>query len=135
MKDEILDMIRAGAVDMTRAKNIFSRMNTVDIAEVFENLDREKAVQIFRILPKSTAADVFAYMDADQQQLTVESLTDMELGEIMNSLFVDDAVDFIEEMPANVVKRVLQNVQHEKRKTINQLLQYPDDSAGSIMTT
>ncbi|MDR2178582.1 MAG: magnesium transporter [Treponema sp.] len=135
MENEILEMIHTGPVDMTRAKRLFSQMNTVDIAEVFENLDREKTVQLFRILPKSTAADVFAHMDADRQQLTVESLTDMEIGEIMNSLFVDDAVDFIEEMPANVVKRVLQNVQNEKRKTINQLLQYPDDSAGSIMTT
>ncbi|MDR0669614.1 MAG: magnesium transporter [Treponema sp.] len=137
MKDEILEMIHAGSIDMAKVKNIFSRpqMNTVDIAEIFENLDREKIVQLFRILPKSTAADVFAHMDADQQQLTVESLTDTELGEIMNGLFVDDVVDFIEEMPANVVKRVLQNVQNEKRKTINQLLQYPDDSAGSIMTT
>jgi magnesium transporter len=135
VKDEILEMIHTGSVDMTRAKNLFSQMNTADIAEIFENLDRERIVQLFRILPKSTAADVFAHMDADQQQLTVESLSDMEVGEIMNRLFVDDAVDFIEEMPANVVKRVLQNVQHEKRKTINQLLQYPDDSAGSIMTT
>ncbi|MDR2377001.1 MAG: magnesium transporter [Treponema sp.] len=137
MKDEILEMIHAGSIDMTRVKNLFSQpqMNTVDIAEIFENLDREKIVQFFRILPKNTAADVFAHMDADQQQLTVESLTDTEVGEIVNSLFVDDAVDFIEEMPANVVKRVLQNVQNEKRKTINQLLQYPDDSAGSIMTT
>jgi magnesium transporter len=135
LENEILEMIHTGPVDMTRAKRLFSQMNTVDIAEVFENLDREKTVQLFRILPKSTAADVFAHMDADRQQLTVESLTDMEIGEIMNSLFVDDAVDFIEEMPANVVKRVLQNVQNEKRKTINQLLQYPDDSAGSIMTT
>jgi magnesium transporter len=135
MKDEILEMIHAGSIDMTRAKDLFSRMNTVDIAEIFENLDREKTVQLFRILPKSTAAEVFAHMDADQQQLTVESLSDTEVGEIMNRLFVDDAVDFIEELPANVVKRVLQNVQNEKRKTINQLLQYPDDSAGSIMTT
>jgi magnesium transporter len=135
MKDEILEMIHAGLIDMTRAKNLFSQMNTVDIAEIFEHLDREKIVQLFRILPKSTAADVFAHMDADQQQLTVESLSDMEVGEIMSGLFVDDAVDFIEEMPANVVKRVLQNVPNEKRKTINQMLQYPDDSAGSIMTT
>jgi magnesium transporter len=135
MKNEIIEMIRAGSIGMTRAKNLFSQMNTVDIAEIFEDLDRERTVQLFRILPKSTAADVFAYMDADQQQLTVESLTDTEVGEIMNGLFVDDAVDFIEEMPANVVKRVLQNVPNEKRKIINQLLQYPDDSAGSIMTT
>jgi magnesium transporter len=74
-------------------------------------------------------------MDSDEQQIIIEALTDTEIGEIMNKLFVDDAVDFIEEMPANVVKRVLQNVLPVKRKLINQILQYPDDSAGSIMTT
>jgi len=90
---------------------------------------------LFRILPKAIASDVFAYVDPDRQQIIIEALTDTEIGEIMNKLFVDDAVDFIEEMPANVVKRVLQNIQPEKRKVINQILQYPDDSAGSIMTT
>jgi magnesium transporter len=110
-------------------------MNTVDIAEMFEELDREKIIQLFRMLPKSIASDVFAYVDSDQQQIIIEALTDAEIGEIMNKLFVDDAVDFIEEMPANVVTRALQNAQPEKRKLINQMLQYPDDSAGSIMTT
>jgi magnesium transporter len=110
-------------------------MNTADIAEVFEELSKEKAVQIFRMLPKSIAADVFSYIDADEQQVIIEALTDSEIGEIINSLFADDAVDFIEEMPANVVKRVLQNVNPEKRRVINQLLRYPEDSAGSIMTT
>jgi magnesium transporter len=87
------------------------------------------------MLPKSIAADVFSYIDADEQQVIIEALTDSEIGEIINSLFADDAVDFIEEMPADVVKRVLQNVNPEKRRVINQLLRYPEDSAGSIMTT
>jgi len=131
----IIDAINVDYIDISKLKPQLSAMNTVDIAEIFEKLDREKAIHLFRILPKVIASDVFAYMDSDQQQIIVEALTDTEIGEIMNKLFVDDAVDFIEEMPANVVSRVLKNVRAEKRKLINQILQYPDDSAGSIMTT
>jgi len=134
-KEEILALIKDGSVDIFKLKVLLSDMNTVDIAGIFEELDREKVIQLFRILPKTIASDVFAYMDSDHQQHIIEVLTDTEIGEIMNKLFVDDAVDFIEEMPANVVKRVLKNVMPEKRKIINQILQYPDDSAGSIMTT
>ena len=133
-KEEILAIINGDIVDILKLKNILVEMNTVDIAEIFEDLDREKKIQLFRVLPKAIASDVFAYMDSDHQQHIIEALTDAEIGEIMNKLFVDDAVDFIEEMPANVVKRALQNVRSEKRKLINQILQYPDDSAGSIMT-
>jgi magnesium transporter len=110
-------------------------MNTADIAELFEDLPVEKTIRIFRLLPKYSASEVFSDLDADKQQALVEALTDTEVGEIINNLFADDAVDFIEEMPANVVKRVLRNLSPEKRKVINQLLQYPEDSAGSIMTT
>jgi len=134
-KEEILAIIYEGSLDIFKMKVLLCDMNTVDIAEILEELDMEKTIQLFRILPKAIASDVFAYMDSDHQQVIIEALTDMEIGEIMNKLFVDDAVDFIEEMPANVVRRVLENVQHEKRKLINQILQYPDDSAGSIMTT
>ncbi|MDR0289417.1 MAG: magnesium transporter, partial [Treponema sp.] len=135
MKDQVLSFINADIIDMSKLKVLLTEMNTVDIAEIFEELDREKIIRLFRILPKAIASDVFAYVDSDQQQIIIEALTDTEIGEIMNKLFVDDAVDFIEEMPANVVKRALQNAQPEKRKLINQLLQYPDDSAGSLMTT
>ncbi|MCL2410605.1 MAG: magnesium transporter [Treponema sp.] len=134
-KEEILELILQGSIKISKQKNILSGMNTVDIAEIFEKLDREKLLQMFRILPKAIAADVFACMDSAQQQIIIEALTDSEIGEIMKKLFVDDAVDFIEEMPANVVRRVLLNVMPAKRKLINQILQYPDDSAGSIMTT
>ena len=135
MTEKILSIINADYVDIYNLKYLLSGMNTVDIAEIFELLEREKIIQLFRLLPKPIAADVFAYVDSDHQQTIVEALTDTEIGEIMTKLFVDDAVDFIEELPANVVKRVLQNVPPEKRKQINQILQYPDDSAGSIMTT
>jgi len=134
-KDEILELINRDLIDISKLKKLISDMNTVDIAEIFEELAREKKIELFRILPKFIASDVFAYIDIEHQQVIIEALTDSEIGEVVNKLFVDDAVDFIEEMPANVVKRVLQNVPAEKRKQINTILQYPDDSAGSIMTT
>jgi magnesium transporter len=134
-KEEILELIKNGSIGILKLKPLLADINTADIAEMFEELDREKKIQLFRILPEAIASDVFACMDSDHQQVIVEALTDNEIGEIMNELFVDDAVDFIEEMPANVVNRVLKNVQPEKRKLINNFLQYPDDSAGSIMTT
>lgn len=135
MIDTILTMINANPMEMAKLQAMFVQMNTVDIAEIFEHVNKEKIIQIFRILPKSISADVFSYASPENQQHIIEALTDSEAGKIINELFVDDAVDFIEEMPANVVKRVLQNVQDEKRLLINQFLQYPDDSAGSIMTT
>jgi magnesium transporter len=135
MKELILPLITADPVDVARLKPLLLQMNTVDLAEVFDELSKEQVIQLFRILPKGIAADVFSYIGADKQQILVETLSDMEVGEIVNQLFVDDAVDFIEEIPANVVKRVLQNVNPEKRSLINHVLQYPDDSAGSIMTT
>ena len=134
-KEEILELIKEGLIDMSKLKILLSDINTVEIAEILEELDREKAIRLYRILPKAIASDVFSYVDSDRQQIIIEALTDTEIGEIINKLFVDDAVDFIEEMPADVVTRVLRNVPGEKRKLINQILQYPDDSAGSIMTT
>jgi len=133
-KEEILYIINSALIDISKIKILLSDLNTIDIAEILQELDKEKAVRIFRILPKYIAADVFAYIDSDTQQIVIESLTDTEIGEIVGKLFMDDTVDFIEEMPANVVKRVLKNLPPEKRKLVNQILQYPDDSAGSIMT-
>jgi len=134
-KEELLELIIENSLDISKLKVLLCDMNTVDIAEILEQLDREKIIQLFRILPKAIASDVFSYIDSDYQQIIVEALTDSEIGDVINKLFVDDAVDFIEEMPASVVKRVLQNVPFAKRKIINQILQYPDDCAGSIMTT
>ncbi len=109
--------------------------NYVDIESVLAEFSPAEALRIFRMLPKETAAEVFAEMDSDLQQYIIESVTDAEVGRIMEELYMDDTVDFLEEMPANVVKRVLKTTDETTRKTINQLLQYPDDSAGSIMTT
>ena len=109
-------------------------MNEVDIASFMEELDSEKTVVVFRMLPKEMATDVFAELEPEQQQQIVTSITDYELGAIINDLYVDDAVDMLEELPASVVKRVLKNSNPEQRKLINQFLKYPEDSAGSVMT-
>lgn len=116
-------------------RDILSTMNPVDIAAVFEELQDEKIALLFRLLPKEMAADTFVEMDEDTQQLLIHGFSDTELKEVIDELYVDDAVDIIEEMPANVVKRILRQAEPDIRKQINQILKYPDDSAGSIMTT
>ena len=116
-------------------RDILNTMNPVDIAAVFEDLQSEKTALLFRLLPKETAAETFVEMDEDTQQLLIHGFSDTELKEIIDELYVDDAVDLIEEMPANVVKRILRSADPETRKQINEILKYPEDSAGSIMTT
>jgi magnesium transporter len=135
LKEEILELLNQNPIRAGRLRSLFSQMNAVDIAALFEGLHREKTVQIFRLLPKNMAAEVFTYIEADEQQIIIEALTDSEVGDIVNKLFADDAADLVEEMPSDVVNRILLSASPEKRKTINQLLQYPEDSAGSIMTT
>lgn len=106
-----------------------------DIAEFIMEFDDDKiAVRLFRILPKDISADVFAYLDLDNQQAIVQSITDSEIQRLMDDLFLDDAVDFLEEVPANIVRRVLANTDKETRETINRFLKYPENSAGSVMT-
>lgn len=109
-------------------------MNEVDIASFIEELDSEKTVVVFRTLPKEIASDVFACLPVEDQQHIVTSITDNELQYIMDDLFVDDAVDMLEEFPATIVKRVLKNSSPDTRKLINQFLKYPENSAGSVMT-
>ncbi len=109
-------------------------MNVVDIAEFIDELEGKKIALVFRILPKDLSAGVFAYLDSDDQAKIVQSLTDAELGYLVEELYVDDAVDFLEEVPATVVKRVLANASPETRSAINTLLKFPPNSAGSVMT-
>lgn len=109
-------------------------LNVVDIAEYLETLENDKMLKVFRILPKDVSVDVFSYMDDDQRANLLSSIGDAEAGALVSEMFVDDAVDFLEELPATLVKRVLANVSEEQRKTINRFLSYPDNSAGSIMT-
>ncbi len=111
-----------------------SEMNEVDVAAFIEELDPEKTVVVFRLLPKELASDVFACLELDKQQHIVNSITDKEITNIIEDLSVDDAVDMVEELPANIVKRVLQNATPETRSQINEFLKYPENSAGSIMT-
>lgn len=120
-------------------KETLSEMAYPDIAEFImeldDELDEEKlAVKVFRILPKDISADVFAYLDPDSQMLIVRSITDSEIGRLMDDLYVDDAVDFLEEVPANMVRRVLANTDKETRDIINRFLKYPENCAGSVMT-
>ncbi len=116
-------------------RDILSTMNPVDIAAVFEDIQDEKTAVLFRLLPKELAAEAFVEMEEDTQEHLIHGFSDTELKEVIDELYVDDAVDIIEEMPANVVKRILRQADPDVRKQINEILKYPEDSAGSIMTT
>ena len=115
-------------------RDILAEWPEVDIAYFLEELTPEKAVLVFRMLPKELAADIFANLDGDSQKYIIETITDNELSAIVEDLAIDDAVDMLEELPANVVRRVLKNAQPDTRSLINQFLKYPENSAGSIMT-
>lgn len=116
-------------------KEMLSEMNVVDIAAMMEEVeDEENQVRLFRLLPKTSSADVFSYLDSDIQTNIVAAITGSELQLLMEDMFIDDAVDFLEEVPANVVTRVLAHTSSETRNLINKFLQYPENSAGSIMT-
>lgn len=116
-------------------KEILVTMNSVDIAALFNELPVESLPKLFRLLPKELAAETFVKMDSDLQELLIKGFSDRELKEVINELYVDDAVDIVEEMPANVVSRILKQAAPDMRKDINELLKYPEDSAGSVMTT
>ena len=119
-----------------RLKELLSEMNEVDIAEFMDEVPPEKLIVVFRLLPKELAADVFTYLeDSEDQEKLIGALSDQELRAILDELYLDDTVDIIEDMPANVVSRILRNTDAATRSQINQLLKYPEDSAGSIMTT
>ncbi len=118
----------------TKLRQYLAELNEADTAALMEELEDEEMLKVFRILPKDLAADVFSYLDVDNQQSIITSLSDKEAANIINNLMADDATDLLEEMPANVVKKLLANANPEARRDINHLLRYPEDSAGSIMT-
>ena len=118
----------------TRLRQMLSELNDADIAALLEEMEEQDMLKVFRILPKDLAADVFSYMDVDNQQFIITSLSDRDAANIVDNLMADDAADLMEEMPANVVKKILANASLETRRDINHLLRYPEDSAGSIMT-
>ena len=116
-------------------RDILATMNPVDIAEVFSELEERQIPLLFRLLPKELAAEAFAEMEAEAQDVLVRGFSDNELKELLDELYADDAADLVEELPANVVKRILRQATPEMRSAINQILRYPENSAGSMMTT
>ncbi|HZJ83656.1 MAG TPA: magnesium transporter [Clostridia bacterium] len=128
----ILNLIHQGR--LAEARTWIIQMNAVDIAGWLEEVDRDNVLVIFRLLTKDIAADVFSYLSTEYKEFIIESIADKEIKSIIDELFLDDTVDLIEEMPANIVKKVIKNTSEERRNIINMFLKYPEDSAGSIMT-
>ncbi len=118
----------------TKLRQFLAELNDADIAAMMEELEEESLLKVYRILPKDLAADVFSYLEVESQQTIINSLSDREAANVIDNLMADDAVDFLEEMPANVVDKILANAKPDTRQAINHLLRYPEDSAGSIMT-
>ena len=132
VKEVLFDLV--SRKQFRQLKDELCEMNEFDIASFLEELDSEKQIIIFRMLPKELASDVFACLEVETQEHIINSITDKELSYIIEELYVDDAVDMLEELPATVVKRVLQNAAPSTRLQINEFLKYPENSAGSIMT-
>lgn len=119
--------------DYKKLKEELESVHPVDIVDAFDELDKKERTLVFRLLAKEEAAEVFTDMDSDMREDLINALTDSELEEVMEEMYVDDTVDVLEEMPANVVDRLLMATDEDTRAKINALLQYPEDSAGSIM--
>ncbi len=130
---EIKEMLKNK--ELSKLKEYLKNLNSVDISSLFDELKGEEIILMYRLLEKEKAAEVFTELDSDIQEKLIGVLTDKELKDVVDELYFDDAVDIIEEMPSNVVKRILKHIAPEDRQIINKLLQYPDDSAGSMMTT
>ena len=132
--DELIKLIETKK--LKELKKYLETINSADFPSIFEEIDdQEKTIMIYRLLPKERAAEVFVELDHDVQEELINRLTDAEIKNVMNELYMDDATDLVEEMPANVVKRILANTKPANRKIINELLKYPDDTAGTLMTT
>lgn len=133
MEKEILSLISERK--FSRLRQVLSPLNPADISAILEDAQQKDLPLVFRILPKELAAEVFVEMDSDMQQLLIEAFSDSELKEVLDELFMDDTVDIIDEMPASVAKRILKQTDAKTRQMINKLLAYPDNCAGSVMTT
>ena len=130
--DEYLELLKNGKYGQLKAE--LNDLNPADLAEFFEAVPAEKQLLVFRLLSKDAAAETFSYMDPDMQENLVRSITDLELHNILEEMYLDDTVDFLSEMPANLVSKILKNTDEDTRKLINQYLNYPENSAGSLMT-
>ncbi len=132
--DELIKLIETKK--LKELKNYLETINSADFPSIFEEIDdHEKTIMIYRLLAKEKAAEVFVELDHDVQEELINRLTDAEIKNVMNEIYMDDATDLVEEMPSNVVKRILANTKPANRKIINELLKYPEDTAGSLMTT
>ena len=130
--EEIVELLEQNK--LAELKEILINENPIDIADVFEDFPKEKYLIIFKLLPKDFSSEVFSYLSPEKQQEVIENITDDEIKFIVEDMYLDDTVDFIEEMPANIVDKILKNTSSNKRKLINQMLKYPENSAGSVMT-
>ena len=130
--EEIVELLEQNK--LAELKEILINENPIDIADVFEDFPKEKYLIIFKLLPKDFSSEVFSYLSPEKQQEVIENITDDEIKFIVEDMYLDDTVDFIEEMPANIVDKILKNTSTDKRKLINQILKYPENSAGSVMT-
>ena len=130
--EEIVELLEQNK--LAELKEILINENPIDIADVFEDFPKEKYLIIFKLLPKDFSSEVFSYLSPEKQQEVIENITDDEIKFIVEDMYLDDTVDFIEEMPANIVDKILKNTSSDKRKLINQMLKYPENSAGSVMT-
>ena len=132
--EEIKELVENKKFNELKSK--LAEMNSADISEILDELeDKESVIIVFRLLAKEKAGETFSHMESDMMEKLINDLTDKELKNVLDELFMDDTVDLIEEMPSNVVPKILKAIPKEDRKTVNELLKYPDDSAGSIMTT
>ena len=135
--EEIIETV-SNLIENKKIKDLrefLENINSADFPSILENADEDKTIMIYRLLSKEKAAEVFVELEHDDQERLINCLTDTEIKNVMNEIYMDDAVDLIEEMPSNVVKRILANTNATNRKVINELLNYPDDTAGTLMTT
>ena len=133
LEDSIHKLVEAKKYASLR--DLLMTLNPADIADAFAGISDQTLPLVFRLLPKAQAAETFVEMDPEQQATLIRGFSDSELKAVVDELYVDDAVDLVEEMPANVVSRILTQADPQTRKMINEILQYPEDSAGSVMTT
>lgn len=132
MIEKVFELLSKG--NFKELKKLLNESNESDVAECLDELSKEDLAVVFRLLKKDEAVDIFSYMSSDTQEKLIETLSDQEVAAIVSKLYIDDAADLIDELPANLVSKVLQNATPTKRKAINEILKYPEDSAGSIMT-
>ncbi|MBO4592288.1 MAG: magnesium transporter, partial [Eubacterium sp.] len=131
--EEVMELLKERKFSELRSR--LSEIQPIDVAQILGEVPDDKLLLLYRILPKEDAADVFSEMEPEEQETLIRAFNEREIREILEEMYIDDAVDLVEEMPAVVVNKILRHASPETRKEINELLNYPEDSAGSVMTT